>query len=151
MTWTYSGIPLATPLDEIRVLSGMTDVKNQLVSDEEIEYALTQFSSKYLVALLVCDFAKAKFIAQHDCTVGDLSINNSQILSNIREKCEQLRHLASLYSLTHALPFVGGISISGKQKLCENTDAVGPNFTIGQNDKPGSSVKSGRFCDEDIC
>ena len=108
MTWTYSGIPLATPLDEIRVLSGMTDVKNQLVSDEEIEYALTQFSNKYLVALLVCDFAKAKFIAQHDCTVGDLSINNSQILNNIREKCEQLKHATS--SVIREINWIGACS-----------------------------------------
>ena len=143
MTWTYSGIPIATPLDEIRVLAGLTDVKNQLVSDEEIEYALTQFSNKYLVAMLACDFAKAKFIAQHDCTVGDLSVNNSQIIKNIKEKCDQLRMLATIHASVNVLPFVGGISISGKENLGNNSDAVGPNFRIGQNDKPGSTVKGG--------
>lgn len=149
MTWTYSGIPSATPLDEIRALSGMTDVKNQLVSDEEIEWALDQFSNKFQVALLVCDMAKARFIAQVDCKVGDLSVSNSQILTNIKEKCKQLQEMAKIYASNRALPFVGGISISGKRALDQDTDAVRPEFRVGQDDTPGSTVKSARFFERD--
>ena len=40
MTWSYSGDPSASSLDEVRFLVGDTDSTEQLVQNEEIAYAI---------------------------------------------------------------------------------------------------------------
>ena len=42
MTWTYSGNPSSTERDAVRFLVGDTDTNDQLLSNEEIDYLVTQ-------------------------------------------------------------------------------------------------------------
>ena len=54
MTWTYTGDPNVSDRDKIRFLIGDTDTNDQLVNDEEIEWALTEAGSIYQAAHDLC-------------------------------------------------------------------------------------------------
>jgi len=78
MTWTYSGNPSSSNLDAVRFLSGDTDSSNQLISNEEISFLLSEWNSDtYVAAAFACDAIAGTFAAQEDSsrTVGDLSIS----------------------------------------------------------------------------
>jgi len=54
--WTYGGDPSASLRDEVRFRAGLTDKNDQIVSDEEIEFALTTAGDDTVeAAALVCD------------------------------------------------------------------------------------------------
>lgn len=133
MTWTYSGDPSSSDRDAIRFLIGDTETLDQLVTDEEIAYALTQQPSINLAAALVCDAIAAKFAREADRRVGDVSLSASQRAEAYRTKARDLR----TNGLSLALPSFGGRSISEKETLDEDSDAVQPSFRIGQDDHPG--------------
>lgn len=133
MTWTYSGNPSASDRDAVRFHVGDTDTTDQLVTDEEIAYALTQQPSIELAAALICDAIAAKFTREADRRVGDVSLSASQQAEAYRTKARDLR--TSGYSL--ALPSFGGRSISEKETLDSDSDAVQPSFRVGQDDHPG--------------
>ena len=76
MTWTYSGNPSSAAKDEVRFLVGDTDTTRQLVTDEEIAYALAQASQRSLYAAsIVCRAIAAKAAKEMARTVGSLSIS----------------------------------------------------------------------------
>lgn len=132
MTWTYGGDPSANERDEVRWLCGDTDTNDQLVTDEEIAYALTQQPEPTLAAALVCDAIAAKFAREADRRVGDVSLSASQKAEAYRQRAADLRSDAGVL----ALPSFGGISIADKESADEDTSAVQPTFRIGQFDNP---------------
>src|SRR5574343_147039 len=84
MTWTYSGDPSSSTLDEVRFLIGDTDTNDQLLSDEEITYLIGVNADQgtgyhnYLAASSACNAIAAKYAKMSDKTVGSLSIRYSQ-------------------------------------------------------------------------
>ncbi len=46
MSWSYSGDPSSSPLDEARFIMGDTDINDPVLSDEEINYMISQYHSK---------------------------------------------------------------------------------------------------------
>lgn len=77
MTWSYSGDPSDSALDEIRFLIGDTDTNDQLLSNEEITYLYTAYGDAYAaaVACVVSLISKASRSAEESKTVGDLSLS----------------------------------------------------------------------------
>ncbi len=132
MTWTYGGDPSANERDEVRWLAGDTDTNDQLVTDEEIAYALTKQPTPTLAAAVVCDAIAAKFAREADRRVGDVSLSASQKAKAYRERAADLRADAAVL----ALPSFGGLSIADKETLDADTDAVQPSFRIGKDDHP---------------
>ena len=55
MSFYYSGDPASSDKDTVRFLTGQTEEKSSLVSDEEILYALTQEGNVFLASALVLD------------------------------------------------------------------------------------------------
>jgi hypothetical protein len=56
MTWTYGGDPSANLRDEVRWRAGLTDPNDQLVSDEEIGFALVSVDDDPVeAAALACE------------------------------------------------------------------------------------------------
>ena len=77
MTWSYSGDPSASEKDAVRFLIGDTDTDDQLLSDEEITYVITESGgSKYQAAHDAAYAIASKFsrMAQSK-SVGDMSIS----------------------------------------------------------------------------
>lgn len=46
MSWSYSGVPGSSDLDEARFTLGDTDPNDPVFSDEEIDYMVSQYPSK---------------------------------------------------------------------------------------------------------
>jgi hypothetical protein len=76
MTWTYSGNPSASALDEIRFLIQDTNEDDQLLSDEELLYLLDSYEDPYsaAVAAVVSLIGKAARSLEESKKVADLSL-----------------------------------------------------------------------------
>jgi hypothetical protein len=76
MTWTYSGNPGASSLDEVRFLIQDTDTDDQLLSNEELNYLLASYEDPYsaAVAAVVSLIGKASRSEEESKKVGDLSL-----------------------------------------------------------------------------
>lgn len=137
MTWTYSGDPAASDLDAVRWLVGDTNSSDQLVQDEEIAYALANYGGPVHAAAVVCEQISGQFSREAvSKKVGSLSINFGAKAKEYANRCKQLRRLIAT-DLTEI--FAGGLSISEKETLASDTDAVQPSFAKGQDDHPGVS------------
>jgi hypothetical protein len=77
MTWSYSGNPGSSKLDEVRFLIQDTDTNDELLSNEEINYLLTAYSNDAYgaaIASVVALIAKAARAVEESKSVADLSL-----------------------------------------------------------------------------
>jgi hypothetical protein len=76
MTFTYSGNPGASKLDEVRFLIQDTDAADQLLSNEEINYLLGVYTDPYLAAIscVTTLIAQASRAVDESKKVADLSL-----------------------------------------------------------------------------
>lgn len=82
MTWTYSGNPATSALDEVRFLLGDTDTGDQLLSNEEITYLLGKYADSHQAAAEASRAVAAKLSRLADKEVGDLKVKLSQKASH---------------------------------------------------------------------
>lgn len=136
MTWTYSGDPATTSRDAVRFLVGDTDTTDQLVSDEEISWVLTQHSGVRHAAAATCEAIAAKFARQAEMSVDDVSIKAGEKAEHYRALAKELRAQAAIAGKV-AKPFAGGISIADKDDREADTDRVKPFFRRDLHDVPG--------------
>jgi len=73
MTWTYSGDPGASTLDEVRFLIQDTDTDDQLLQDEELNYLIDSYGDPYsaAVAAVVSLIAAAARSEEESKRVGE--------------------------------------------------------------------------------
>lgn len=135
MTWTYSGNPGASALDEVRFLIQDTDTTDQLLSNEEITYLLNQFANDAFgaaISAVTALIAKGSRVTEESKTVGDLSLSIKSgarvqqwqtLLATL--KAEQFRRDpgAPVYNLNAFVP------TEDREPEDESTD-----FVIGQMD-----------------
>ena len=131
MTWSYSGNPASSDLDSVRFLVFDTDTNDQLLSDEEINWVLTEQSNIRLAAADCCEAIAAKFAKDINRSVVGISANPGSRAAFYLELADRIRAQATQTS-QHAEIFAGGLTISGKDELDSNTDAVQPAFKFGQ-------------------
>lgn len=146
MTWDYSGNPADSDKDKVRFLVGDTDTNDRLVEDEEINWALSEYPSVYVAAAEICEAIAAKFARKVDQSVGDLRISFSKQSDQYSKKAAQLRRKSSILNVK---PYAGGISVSDKETVRENSDRVDPSFTRGMDDYDSVSNPDDpkRLCD----
>ena len=133
MTWTYGGDPTANDRDEVRFLIGDTDTADELISDEEIAYFTSNYSDNILAAAYAAESLAAKFTRKADMAIGKLRIGASKQAENFNALA------ANLFDRARAGISVGGLTISGKEDLREDSDAVQPSFRRGIHDNPSNS------------
>ena len=126
--WSYSGNPAASDLDAVRFAIGDTDTADQLLSDEEIAYLLTN-STVSAASIAACEALAAKFARSVDRTVGSLSLSASQKAKQFRELAATLRRQRAVL----AAPYAGGISVADKDTQRADTDRVKPTFYRTEN------------------
>jgi len=138
MTWSYSGNPSTSDKDTVRFNVTDTDTNDQLVQDEEINYALTEYgsvsSASYYIALVIY----GKFTRLYDKEkAGQVDISR-KFLENYWNIVEKWKKIAGALN---AVPYCGGIS---KDEVCEinsNTDRVRPYFTEGMGDSEDERMR----------
>jgi len=133
VTWTYSGNPGASDLDEVRFLIGDTDTNDQQLSDEEITYLLSAFGSPARAALESARGLLAKYSRFVDQKTGDIDIKFSQRRAAYAALVQQLQ-LGML-----PVPYAGGISESDKEVDELDDDRVAPAFTVRMMEDPDRS------------
>lgn len=125
MTWTYSGDPSSTDRDTVRFLVSDTDTNAQLVSDEEIAWALTE-GGVYNAAAIVARAISAQYARKADFEVSkDLKVSYSKQATAYSDLASSLENKASAKA---PMPYAGGISIDDKVSYEGDTDRVKPAF-----------------------
>lgn len=137
-SWTYTDSPSSVPRDAVRLLLGDTDPSKPLpLTDNAVAYALAQEGNDLNLAASRCAAQlSAHYSRQVDTSNGALSVSASQRAEAFRKLAATLRMKASRAGSTGV--FAGGLTVSGKQALDEDTSAVQPQFRIGQDDLPNT-------------
>lgn len=125
--WSYTGNPNHSANDLTRFLLGDTDITDQLLSDEEIAWALSQYNNTPMnAAIRLCETIMSKFSRLADESVGQVKIQFSQKAKSYRLMLNDLR---CRLAMEDASPFAGGISVAQKQAERMNSDRVRPDFS----------------------
>lgn len=127
MSATYTGDPSSRSIDAVRFMVGDTDLTDAALQDEEITWLLAQHGTAQGAAIAACRALQAKYARLADTQVDDVRESASQIAKGYAALLVSLQAQAATSSA--ALPYAGGISISGKQAREEDTDRVPPFFT----------------------
>lgn len=135
MTWSYSGDPSTSALDEVRFLIQDTDTTDQLLSNEEINYLIDGYADDAYSAAVACVVAligKASRSAEESKSVGDLSL--SRKLGERLAQWESLkRHLeGERFRRYPAAPAVNANSLLPTVERSEEDE--GSDFVVGQMD-----------------
>jgi hypothetical protein len=138
MTWNYTGRPADNERDKVRFLIGDTCSEDQLVSDEEIAYAISVYSNLNLASAMILRSLAAKFSRMVTNKVGDVSSNCTDMAKAFADRAKELDPSGITTAPDPALPVFGGLTISGKETLDSDTDAVQPSFRKNTGDMPGS-------------
>lgn len=140
MSWSYSGNPSSSTLDEVRFLIGDTDTTDQLIQNEEITYLLTETDGNvYEAAIYAARSIAAKFSREADKKIGDYSISASQRASAFFNLAKQLELSQKKNLVSKVRPYAGGISVTDKQVDEQNTDRTVPAFSRNDMNFPGGS------------
>lgn len=152
MTWTYSGDPASSNRDAVRFLVGDTDTTDQLVTDEEIAWLLSENSDDVYTAAADSARAIAASFARKATTkvVDDLRIEFMDRSARYYALAAQLTAEAQQRSQV-AVPWGGGLSISERDSDDDDTDLPGPRFRRGQfaHSDHGTADESAPEWDED--
>jgi hypothetical protein len=137
MAWTYT--PVSTSKDKVRLLTGDTDTTDQLLQDEEIAYVLGVQASISLASAACCDLIAAKFARQVNTQNGALRVSAVKRYDHYIDLAKRLRaggagDIPGDSTVMLAEGFAGGLTVSGKENLAADTDAVQPSFRVGQDD-----------------
>lgn len=124
MTWSYSGDPSQSDKDAVRFLIQDTDENDQQMSDEEINWLLTENGSSRNTAVAACRVLAARYAGKVDKAVGDLRLSLSQ---KHQHYLALIKELKSGVTLT-AVPYAGGISVADKTSYEDDSDRVNPAF-----------------------
>lgn len=134
MTWSYSGDPGSSTMDEVRFRCGDTDTNDQLITNEEITWALTQFASTQLAAALVLRGLIMKLSRLVNNSVGGVSVSASDMARAFADRVKELDPGGITAGSVSATISFGGLSITEKDNLLDNSDAVQPHFRRDQDD-----------------
>lgn len=146
MTYTYTD-PDTSYRDAIRLLLGDTDSTDPLLTDEEIKAVAKREAGipivtvtpdvwgAALAAAAACAAVLAsKFGGQTAFSLGAYGEQSQARSERFTALAKDLRARASRY----AAPRATGLSIAANEVRDADTDALQPNFRLGQHDYPGT-------------
>lgn len=134
MTWSYSGDPGDSPLDEIRFLIQDTNTDDQLLSNEEINYLYNAYEDEYsaAIACIVSLIASAARSVEESKKVGDLSLS-LKTGARLQQWEALLKRLESEgFRRFPAAPAVNANSLLPTSK--RDPEHEGSDFVVGQMD-----------------
>lgn len=137
MTWTYSPTTSAfNSRDYVRREIGDVVTTDQLLSDEEIAQAISVEGDLVLSSARCCEWLATYFARKADIVEGKLSLRLSQRSAAYKAQAERLR----MYGGSFAVPYAGGISVTDKDNVNNDSDRVPPAFWKGMSDNPNEQA-----------
>lgn len=113
MTWTYSGDPGASQLDELRFWVQDTDLAVQLLTDEECRYLLAKWfpvtDSIVFTAAVACEVVSAKFAGEVSVSADGVSVSTSELQEKYLRLAARLREQYKSDLSSSATPIVSGV------------------------------------------
>ena len=131
MSATYDN-PSASSKDAVRFLIRDTDTTVALVTDEEIEWLLTQEANVYMAA-----YAAAQTAVTTAARKGRKKIGNLEISDAGGEGYQTVIARLLQRGQSHQTVEAGGISADDKRALRDDSDWIDPAFSSKQFDTPG--------------
>lgn len=129
MTWSYTS-PSHSVRDAVRFEIGDTVSTDPQLSDEEIDYILTQRATVGQAAVLCIDHLIAKYSRLVTQSVGSVSVSYGDRIRQFKELLARLRLRTSRAPIV-----IGGTSVSEKAAADEDTDRDAPVFKVGMFDR----------------
>jgi hypothetical protein len=152
----YTGNPSTNQRDALRLLiwDVSTSTSGEILSNTEVQWFLDVSPNLYSGACLAANVLSARVItlsastsAVEEKKVGDLMLRFGVSAGNVEgfsraygALCAKLEKQSALVG---AGPFAGGITISGKRALEQDTDRVKPWARRGQYDNPAAMDPQG--------
>lgn len=127
MTWSYSGDPSGSELDNVRFLISDTDPEEELLQDEEIKFAIGVEGKVNGAAALCCEVLSRNFAKKADKSIGPIRIVNSTRAIQFDKMAKAMRDKLTMT----ALPYSGGMSYSEKASDEADTDLIKSAFGVG--------------------
>lgn len=131
MSWHYQDT-MIDDVSKVRFYVGDTDTTDQLLTDEEITFALSEGGSVRAAASLCADRLAAQYARLADLKEGQLSISYSQRFEQMRAVSESITDSATLSD--PATPSAGGIFVADKTATEADTSLVRPSFSVDMLD-----------------
>jgi hypothetical protein len=138
----YSGAPATVAADELKLLIGdlSTSSSGELLKSAECSYFIARFGTAKAAAPHAARAVAAMFADQVGKSVGDMRLDAQQKFEQYITLAASLERSASI----SAVPFAGGISVSQKRSVENDTDRVIPSFNVGLHDDPNLPSQSKR-------
>lgn len=134
MTFTYSKSTISTDLAKVRLRIGDTDSTRQLLSDEEIAYTLTEYSTVVMASIECVKRILGQLARSTDRSAVGLSSSRSQAFQQYKDLLRELE----IEAVSSAAPFFTGASQDEVDGDTEDSDYRGVQFDIGQDDNANS-------------
>ena len=115
MSWNYSGDPASSDKDAVRFEVGDTDLTDQLLSDEEINFSIASEGNALSASARCCEALSRKFARKADFTLGPQSVRASQRSKAYADLGKELRKKAAIYSQGAGM-YVGGVDPNDEKK-----------------------------------
>lgn len=140
MTWTYSGNPSSTPVDEQRFLVGDVDNDRQLLQNEEIQYWLDKLGPAYgdsplMSAAYLADTIAARFAAEVSQSGDGVNVAADQLQEKFTTLAVSLREQHARLAGVGAGPYMGINDLT-------NDPYQRPGWaSLGQHDNPEAGTQ----------
>jgi hypothetical protein len=126
MTWTYNSASITTNLAKVRLQIGDTDTNDQQLTDEEIQFFIDTEQTIYMAAYRCALALVAEYARKVDKEMGDLKLLAAQRHRHYLKLAAELKE-----KNVPGIPSAGGVYISEKDTLEDNTNLVKPFFQRG--------------------
>ena len=130
MTFTWTGDPSASTIEQVRAEIFDTDSTNALFTDEWIEYVYVQEHTVLNTAARLCEQLSVKYSSDVSRAIGPLRVDLSDKSKLYAERAKELRKRAMKF----AEPYVGGISDAKETIFEQDSDIKQPIFSKGMMD-----------------
>ncbi len=136
MSFSYTGDPTTSALDQVRFLIGDTNASAALMEDEEIAYLVAQNPNPLYAAADAADqMAQRIGLMGQSKTVGDLTI----VYSRKEVYLTLGRSLRARATRLGAQPYAGGQSLAEKDTLAADTSSEQPAFRRDTGEVAGTA------------
>lgn len=113
MSFSYSGDPATSDLDEVRLLVHDVDEAAPLLSDEEVTWVLARQSTVYdepLMAAAICaEIIAARYAGEISITADGVSISGDQLQTKWAALAASLRATYKALAAAGGAPYAGGV------------------------------------------
>lgn len=118
MSWTWSGDPANSDVDEVRFYVQDTDTNDQLISDEEIQFTIDKWSTvvgtNVWAAAMVAETLAARFAREVTLSADGVSVGVEQLQAHYDALAMSLREQHKSFTGAAGSPLANGTIFDDK-------------------------------------